>query len=232
MSGAAPVPAAIVFAGSRTGRAGGARVVAGRRRRDRRRLRARRRRRRSACTSTISSATSTRSTPAAVEAADAAGTTVDRHPAEKDATDLELALDAAVARGARRVVVVDGGGDRLDHLLGNLLLLASPAFAGVAVEAFCGTARIAVARGGDPPVTISGRARQLRDACCRSAVRRAASSPTGCAIRCATRSSRRARRAASATSSPRDTRLGRSSRPARCSWCSRSEVRDERGRAQ
>ena len=58
--------------------------------------------------------------PAAVEAAAAAGTTVDRHPAEKDATDLELALDAAVARGARRIVVVDGGGDRLDHLLGNL----------------------------------------------------------------------------------------------------------------
>src|SRR6476661_2130701 len=36
--------------------------------------------------------------PAAVAAAEAAGTTVDRHPAEKDATDLELAIDAAVAR--------------------------------------------------------------------------------------------------------------------------------------
>jgi thiamine pyrophosphokinase len=93
---------------------------------------------------------------AAVERAEAAGTTVERHPAEKDATDLELAFDAAVARGARRVVVVDGGGDRLDHLLGNLLLLASSAYTGVAVEAFAGTARVAVARGGDPPVEITG----------------------------------------------------------------------------
>src|SRR6478752_4504313 len=76
---------------------------------------------------------------AAVSAAEAAGTTVDRHPAEKDATDLELALDAAIARGAHRIVVVDGGGDRLDHLLGNLLLLASDAFAGVQIEAFSGT---------------------------------------------------------------------------------------------
>src|SRR5690348_14187528 len=64
---------------------------------------------------------------AAVEAAEAAGTTVERHPAEKDATDLELALDAALVRGARRLVVVDGGGDRLDHLLGNVLLLSSAA---------------------------------------------------------------------------------------------------------
>ena len=92
------------------------------------------------------------------------GTTVDRHPAEKDATDLELAFDAAVARGARRVVLVDGGGDRLDHLLGNLLLLASPTLAGVEAEAFCGTARgsrsrVAAIRRGD-----RGTARQLRDA--------------------------------------------------------------------
>jgi thiamine pyrophosphokinase len=94
--------------------------------------------------------------PAEVEAAVAAGATVDRHPAEKDATDLELAFDAAIARGARKVVLVDGGGDRLDHLLGNLLLLASPLLAGVAVEAFTGTARILVVRGGDPPVTIGG----------------------------------------------------------------------------
>jgi len=94
--------------------------------------------------------------PSAVRAAVASGTTVDRHPAEKDATDLELAFDAAIARGARRITLVDGGGDRLDHLLGNLLLLASPALAGIDTEAFCGTARISVARGGDPPRAIEG----------------------------------------------------------------------------
>jgi thiamine pyrophosphokinase len=94
--------------------------------------------------------------PGLVEAAIASGTTVERHPAEKDATDLELAFDAALARGARRIVLVDGGGDRLDHLLGNLALLGSTALAGVRLEAYVGTARLAVARGGEPPVDISG----------------------------------------------------------------------------
>jgi len=94
--------------------------------------------------------------PAAVQAAEAAGTTVDRHPVEKDATDLELALDAARARGARRLVVVDGGGDRLDHLLGNVLLLSSAAYAATDIEAFSGDAHIAVARGGGAAVTITG----------------------------------------------------------------------------
>jgi len=92
----------------------------------------------------------------AVDAAVASGTTVDRHPADKDATDLELAFDAAATRGARHVVLVDGGGDRLDHLLANLLLLASPAYASFEMEAYCGTARISVARGGHPPRTIEG----------------------------------------------------------------------------
>jgi thiamine pyrophosphokinase len=91
-----------------------------------------------------------------VDAAVARGTIVERHPAEKDATDLELAFAAALARGARRIVLVDGGGDRLDHLLGNLTLLAAPAWAGVQVEAYTGTAWLGVARGGEPPITISG----------------------------------------------------------------------------
>ena len=94
--------------------------------------------------------------PGAVEAAEAGGTTVERHPTEKDATDLELALDAAIARGARHVAVVDAGGDRLDHLLGNVLLLASSVFAGTAIEGFCGDARLGVARGGEAPATITG----------------------------------------------------------------------------
>jgi thiamine pyrophosphokinase len=93
---------------------------------------------------------------ALVDAAVALGTTVERHPAEKDATDLELAFDAALARGARRIVLVDGGGDRLDHLLGNLTLLAAPAWAGVHIEAYTGTAHLTVARGGEPPVDIGG----------------------------------------------------------------------------
>lgn len=85
--------------------------------------------------------------PAALRAAEADGAAVERHPAAKDATDLELALDAAVARGATRVHVLGGNGGRLDHLLANALLLASPAYAGLEVIAHMGPARITVVRG-------------------------------------------------------------------------------------
>src|SRR5206468_851156 len=44
----------------------------------------------------------------AIAAAERAGTRVDRHPAEKDATDLELALDAAIALQPDRILVLAG----------------------------------------------------------------------------------------------------------------------------
>ena len=84
--------------------------------------------------------------PAAVDAAIAAGTVVERHPEAKDATDLELALLAARTRGCERVVVVGGHGGRLDHFLANALLLASPELADLQVEARFGDARVFVVR--------------------------------------------------------------------------------------
>lgn len=57
------------------------------------------------------------------------GAELERHPTDKDATDLELALDAAVRRGTGRIVVIGGASlDRIDHFMANALLLASPAF--------------------------------------------------------------------------------------------------------
>jgi thiamine pyrophosphokinase len=82
--------------------------------------------------------------PIAVDEAVAAGAEVDRHPAAKDSTDLELALLAARDRGAGDVVVVGGDGGRLDHFLGNALLLASPSFASVRIRARMGDAEITV----------------------------------------------------------------------------------------
>ena len=73
--------------------------------------------------------------PAVLDRVRDAGATVDDHPAAKDATDIELALDTAVALGAERVVVIGGHGGRLDHFLANALVLAAPQWAAVAVDA-------------------------------------------------------------------------------------------------
>jgi thiamine pyrophosphokinase len=82
----------------------------------------------------------------AVTAARRAGTEVERHPAEKDATDLELALDAVVARGCDEVLVVGIHGGRADHLLANALLLASPRYESLRVRAHLGNAEVSVVR--------------------------------------------------------------------------------------
>ena len=85
--------------------------------------------------------------PEALARAEAAGTQIERHPAEKDATDLELALDTAVSLQARRIVVLAPAGGRLDHELAGLLLLASERYAGVRIDALVGEARVHVVRG-------------------------------------------------------------------------------------
>ena len=76
----------------------------------------------------------------------AAGTLVDRHPPEKEATDLELALDAALVHDPRRILVVGGIEGRLDHLLGELSLLAAARYAAVELDALLGDATINVVR--------------------------------------------------------------------------------------
>lgn len=89
--------------------------------------------------------------PATVERMAGAGTRVERHPVDKDASDTELALDAAVAAGATEVVLLGAlGGVRLDHELANLLLLADPALAGRAgVRLVHGATTARVLRGGE-----------------------------------------------------------------------------------
>lgn len=68
--------------------------------------------------------------PAGVAAAVAAGSLLERHPVDKDATDLELALDAVLRLGRSPVLILGGAGwDRVDHLVANALLVASPRYA-------------------------------------------------------------------------------------------------------
>ncbi len=59
---------------------------------------------------------------------------IERHPRDKDETDLELALEAARARGARELVILGALGARWDHSLANILLLAAPRFSGLSLR--------------------------------------------------------------------------------------------------
>ena len=96
--------------------------------------------------------------PDALEAAAAAGVELVRHPEAKDATDLELALDAALALDPARIHVLAGDGGRLDHLLAALLLLASPRYGSVPIDASFGPAHVHVVRG---ERTLAGEPGQL-----------------------------------------------------------------------
>lgn len=54
-----------------------------------------------------------------------AGATIERHPSDKDSSDLELAFARALEHGATRVTVIGGGGGRLSHLLANATVIAA-----------------------------------------------------------------------------------------------------------
>jgi len=102
--------------------------------------------------------------PAVVRRLAAAGTEVIRHPAEKDASDSELALGVALERGADEVVMLGAlGGGRLDHELANLLLLADPELpgrdlrivrAGTTVRVLAGRASLELGCGPGSVVTL------------------------------------------------------------------------------
>jgi thiamine pyrophosphokinase len=58
---------------------------------------------------------------------EAGGAAIERHQTAKDSSDCELAVAYASQRGAERIVVLGAlGGERLDHELANVLLLAGP----------------------------------------------------------------------------------------------------------
>jgi thiamine pyrophosphokinase len=85
-----------------------------------------------------------------VERLERSGTRVERQPIDKEASDTELAVEAAFAAGATEVTLLGAtGGERLDHELANLLLLADTALAGRALSAVSGAARVTALHGGD-----------------------------------------------------------------------------------
>ncbi|MGE5613407.1 MAG: thiamine diphosphokinase [Bacillota bacterium] len=52
-----------------------------------------------------------------------AGAEIARFPAEKDMTDSELAVEIALSRGCKRIILLGAIGSRLDHSISNIFLL-------------------------------------------------------------------------------------------------------------
>lgn len=81
--------------------------------------------------------------PAELARLEAAGVPVRRWRPDKDETDTELAILAAVEADARRLTILGAlGGARLDHALANVWLLAHPAVAGRDVRLLDAAVRI------------------------------------------------------------------------------------------
>lgn len=70
-------------------------------------------------------------------------------PPAKDETDLELALAAALGRGAHEVFICAALGGRTDHLLANVFLLARQDLAGLAVALVAGRESLRLLRAGE-----------------------------------------------------------------------------------
>lgn len=78
---------------------------------------------------------------------EARGVEMISHPAEKDQTDLELALLYAKKAGASSIAVLGALGRRWDHSIANLLLAAHDQFDGIQILILHGEQRMLVVKG-------------------------------------------------------------------------------------
>ena len=78
-----------------------------------------------------------------------AGSSVDvrRHPADKDWSDLELAIDEALKRAPEKITILGALGIRIDHALTNVHLLERGLDAGVPIELESGAESVALVAG-------------------------------------------------------------------------------------
>jgi thiamine pyrophosphokinase len=82
----------------------------------------------------------------------AAGVPIELVAADKDESDTELAVLAAVTRGATDVTILGGlGGPRLDHALANVALLGHPALQGKTARILADRSRVTLLTG---PATL------------------------------------------------------------------------------
>jgi thiamine pyrophosphokinase len=81
----------------------------------------------------------------------AEGVAIESSPEDKDESDAELALLAALRRGASHATILGAlGGNRFDHALANVCLLSLPKAGAAEVELLDGTTRIRLLRAPGP----------------------------------------------------------------------------------
>ena len=74
--------------------------------------------------------------------------TIERHSPDKEHTDTELALSTAVDLNPAKVILIAGGGDRLDHTFAAIGALGHPSLTSVPeIEAWWGRQQLTVAHG-------------------------------------------------------------------------------------
>lgn len=86
---------------------------------------------------------------------DRAGASLYHYPADKNETDLELALDFAVQQRATEITLYGLFGGRWDMTFANLLLLAAPKYASVRLHVVEGNTDMYILRGGET-LTLHG----------------------------------------------------------------------------
>lgn len=77
-----------------------------------------------------------------------AGIPIEKYPRHKDFTDLELALDHAVGRGCKQIIVFGALGARLDMSLANIMLLAAPKYHDVDIRLIRGNQKAVLVNAG------------------------------------------------------------------------------------
>lgn len=56
---------------------------------------------------------------------------IEKFPSEKDYTDMELAIEFAVSKGYSSIILTGASGSRIDHTMGNILLMEKYYYMGV-----------------------------------------------------------------------------------------------------
>ena len=96
--------------------------------------------------------------PQDVQAFEAQGIPVMRYPIEKDETDLELGIAAALEHHPQTIWIVAALGDRLDQTLGNIYLLTRSDLANLDVRLMDGEQEVFLVQG---QVTLTGQPGQM-----------------------------------------------------------------------